>query len=392
MRWYVLFTLLTVSILSSSSFAWSTSFRTNLGGMPAIGRADTLEVFVAEALNRGDLAVADQIIETQSKLDSNAIQWHFSRGIRSVMEISYQQDGQNEENIHRVQIAMEKAIEIGERRLEINPSDSMALFYIGGACGYLGIAQVQGGGGFFKGGSTAKRGFRYHEQLIALCPDFYAAYLGPGMKNLMVSALPWVFKPLLYLLGLSGSEERAEEYLTIAYEKGEGVRFEAGNYLAQLYERRKDWVRSGAIYADLLKRYPYRVGMCAQGLGPLSAEKKYDEVVDRCKGMMRRFENDRREFTRADSISMISIISSAGYSFLRQGKTAEAIGFYENALRNVAYEKLNRWILQWSLGDLYRDQRQIREARESYQRALATAPGKQRNKIQKELDNLPSMQ
>lgn len=76
--------------------------------------------------------------------------------------------------------------------------------------------------------STAKKGFSYHEKLIALCPSFLDAYLGPGLKNLMVSPLPWVFKPLLYLVGLSGTEDKADEYLTIAYEKGQTVHLEAG--------------------------------------------------------------------------------------------------------------------------------------------------------------------
>lgn len=37
------------------------------------------------------------------------------------------------------------------------------------------------------------------------------------------------------------------------------------------------------IYADLLKRYPYRVLICVQSLEPFYASKEYGEVVDRCK-------------------------------------------------------------------------------------------------------------
>jgi tetratricopeptide (TPR) repeat protein len=264
MRSPALITLVVVSILAPALFAKGSVSSNIPPEIQGSSHQDTLEVFVAEALNRGDLALVDRVIALRLKLDSNAIQWHFFQGIRSYVEISYEPDRQNEENLHRVQLAMEKAIEIGERRLEANPTDSMALFYTGGACGYLGIAQIQGGGGFIKAGSTAKRGFNYHEQLMRLCPSFHDAYLGPGMKNLMVSALPWIFKPILYVLGLSGSEEKAEQYLTIAYEKGRRVHLEAGGYLAQLYERRENWDKSQEIYADLYRRYPYRVGMCAQ--------------------------------------------------------------------------------------------------------------------------------
>jgi tetratricopeptide (TPR) repeat protein len=201
---------------------------------------------LAEALNRSDLGLADRILQLQLKRDSNAIQWHFYRGMRSFIEISYDKSKQNEENFDKVRVAMERAVEIGEKRLEINPSDSIALFYTGGAYGYLGMAQLQSGS-MFKAGSTAKKGFKYHEKLIELCPAYYDAYLGPGMKNLMVSAVPWFLKPLLLLLGLTGTEEKAKEYLTIAYDKGRCVHLEAGNYLAQVYERRKEWGKSGAI-------------------------------------------------------------------------------------------------------------------------------------------------
>jgi tetratricopeptide (TPR) repeat protein len=385
----LLFPLVTAALVISSSIARTIPYHADPPVFLVIDGADTLETFVAEALNRSDLAVADKVIETQLRLDSNAIQWHFFRGIRSFIEISYEQDKQNEENFRKVEAAMEKAIEIGEKRIETSPTDSIALFYTGGAYGYLGIAQLSHGG-YFKAGSTAKKGFKYHEKLIELCPGFHDAYLGPGMKNFMVSALPWIFKPILYLLGLTGTEEKAEEYLAIAYEKGKGVHLEAGGYLAQLYERRKDWAKSEAIYADLLRRYPYRVGMCAQGLGPLYWEKKYDEVVERCRGMMKRFENDGHVFTRSDSLWMVSIIWSAGNGLHFQTKEAEAIRCFEDALRNRTYERLNKWRLWWSLGDLYRDQRRIEDARTSYQKALAMAPEKSRKNIQKDLDNLPS--
>ena len=118
---------------------------------------------------------------------------------------------------------------------------------------------------------------------------------------------------------------------------------------------------------------------------------KYDEVVERCREMMKRFENDRHVFTRSDSLWMISIIWSAGNGLRYQSKETEAIGCFENALANRAYERLNKWRLFWSLGDLYRDQRRIHEAREAYYKALAIVPEKYKKNIQKDLDNLPSM-
>lgn len=134
--------LISIAILACSFSSWCNSRCSPPMGLPRFQREDALEIFGAEALNRSDLALADLVIDSQLKKDSSAIQWHFFRGVRSYIEISYEKDRQNEENFRRVQAEMEKVVEIGERRLETNPSDSIALFYIGGACGYLGIAQV----------------------------------------------------------------------------------------------------------------------------------------------------------------------------------------------------------------------------------------------------------
>lgn len=108
--------------------------------------------------------------------------------------------------------------------------------------------------------------------------------------------------------------------------------------------------------------------------------------------MMYRFENDRHVFTRADSLSMLSVITSAGYAYCRQERDSDAIAHYEAALTNKSYKSLNRWRLHWSLGDIYRDPRKTREARNSYEIAQATSPERFRKNLQKELDNLPSIQ
>jgi len=376
-------------IAAISSLSWgSRQAYAAQGQSPTAG--DSLEVVLAEALNRSDLDIADRILQTQLKLDSNAIQWQFFRGMRSFIEISNDKSRQNEENLNRLRVAMERVVEIGEIRLEKNPSDSVALFYTGGAYGYLGIAQLQSGS-MFKAGSTAKKGFKLHEKLIELCPAYYDAYLGPGMKNLMVSAIPWFLKPLLFLLGLTGNEETAKEYLTIAYEKGRSVHLEAGNYLAQVYERRKEWGKSSAIYAELLGRYLYRAGLCAQSLQPLYAENKYEEAAERCKRMMERFERDGHVFTRADSVWMRYVVRSRCSALKHLGKGGEAVELYHQVLRNKSYERLGKWFFHWMLGRLHQDDRRYLEAKECYQKALLDVPEDFRKDIQKALDNLPSM-
>ena len=349
--------------------------------------ADSIAVSIVEAINRNELELAERTIEVQLRNDPKSLQWQFLHGMRYYAELSAGVSP-NKEALARMKESLEKVIKIGEERLHRNPDDLAALFYAGGAYGYLGLARAAEGS-LFSGVRSATRGFNMHEDLIKRCPQCYDAYLGPGAMNLMTSDAPRVLKPILWLFGLSGSAEKAYDYLSAAYEKGKLVRLEAGTYLAQLFERRKEFRRSSELYAELIRQYPMRMGLRAESTSPLWADKRYDDVIALADSAMRIFESGKYSLTRGDSVSVVSILTGCASAYARKGDTTSAINLLEGALQKKEYETVGGWDIHSSLARLYLRQNDTTEAIAHYEEVLSMElPEKTRKRIQETIERL----
>ncbi len=134
---------------------------------------DSTTVAVVEAINRHDLPLADQLIHTELSRNPLSLKWLFLRSMRYYTDI-FAHGIKNTEALAKMKQDAERVIEIGEQRLDNDPRDLTALFYAGGAYGYLGLASAADGSVFSSVGK-AKKGFNYHEDLIELCPQCYDA-------------------------------------------------------------------------------------------------------------------------------------------------------------------------------------------------------------------------
>jgi tetratricopeptide (TPR) repeat protein len=350
---------------------------------------DSIAVSAVEAINRNELELADRIIAAQLAKDSTSLQWLFLRGMRNYAEL-FAVSSFNKDALTKMKEDMETVCQIGEKRLEKSPNDLYALFFTGGAYGYLGIAKVADGS-VFSGVGTAKKGFNMHEDLIELWPECYDAYLGPGMMNLLTSDIPWILKPILWLFGLSGSEEKAYNYLSTAYEKGKLVRLEAGTYLAQLFERRKEFKKSFEIYSQLIQEYPMRIGLRAESTSPLWAEKRYDDVLALTSSTMKMFESKRYSLTRADSAWMPSILINSSRAYKLKGDTTSAIIVLEDFILKEDYLAINKWRIHSSLADFYVLQKDTAKVIASYKAILASdAPDDTKKRVHDALEKIGS--
>jgi tetratricopeptide (TPR) repeat protein len=342
---------------------------------------DSIAVSVIEAINRNEIELAERTIDAQLRNDPNSLEWNFLRGMRYYAELSAR-GSRKKETLAQMKTSLQKVIKIGEERLHRNPDDLTALFYAGGASGYLGLARAVEGS-LFSGVRSATKGFNMHEDLIKRCPQCYDAYLGPGVMNLMTSNAPRVLKPILWLFGLSGSAEKAYDYLSIAYEKGTLVRLEAGTYLAQLFEGRKEYRKSSELYAELIRQYPMRIGLRAESATPLWIEKRYDDIIALADSTMGIFESGKYLFTRGDSVSMVSILTGCASAYGRKGDTTSAINFLEGALRKKDYETTDGWEIHYSLARLYFDQSDTTKAIAHYKEVVsADIPEKMKKHVQ----------
>ena len=386
MRKFSLF-VVGVGFLAFYSFSSSQTGMSHHAQETIVRFDDSASVVVVEAINRHELSLADQIIDAELEKDPASLRWLFLRSIRYYTDI-FGPGVRNTEALAKMRDNAEKVIEIGEERLEKNPMDLDALFYAGGAYGYLGIAMAADGS-MFSGVGKAKKGFNYHEDLIELCPACYDAYLSPGMMNLMTSAAPWFLQPILWVFGLSGTEAKAYEYLSMAFEKGKLVRLEAGTYLAQLYERRKEFRKSYEIYSELLHKYPMRVGLCAESLSPLWRENRYDDILAATGSTMKMFQSGQYSLTRGDSAWMSSIVTLNARAYRDKGDTISAVKVLENFLHAKEYQSIDKWGAHSTLAELYMGQRDTTRAITHYKEILASnVSEKTKKSIQERVEEL----
>lgn len=376
--------LVVLSILCASSSSLVLSQSNNI---QVLGLDDSLAVSAIEAINRNELGVADQIINTQLGKDSTSLQWLFLRGMRHYADL-FAFTSISKDALARMKADMERVSQSGEQRLEKDENDLYALFYTGGAYGYLGIAKAADGS-LFGGVGTAKKGFNMHEDLIELYPECYDAYLGPGMMNLMTSDAPWILKPILWIFGLSGSEDKAYEYLSAAYQKGKLVKLEAGTYLAQLFERRKEFKKSFDTYYALIQKYPMRMGLRAESTSPLWADKRYDDVIALSKDAMDVFESGRFSFTPADSGWMESLFINCSRAYKLKGDTTSAVSVLEDFTHKKSYQPIDKWRAYSSLADFYLTHKDTAKAIYNYQALLAgDAPDDTKKRVQETLGKI----
>jgi tetratricopeptide (TPR) repeat protein len=144
---------------------------------------------------------------------------------------------------------------IGEKLIEKNPRDTVALFFTGAVYGYMGM-YLTIDGDMFKAASIGRKGMDYHEKLINIYPNWNDVYYSEGVFNFYASNVPWWLKPILWILGKSGTESRAEKNLKKVADNGNYAKYAAMEYLMQLYLRQEKFEEAIKLCDELGKEFP----------------------------------------------------------------------------------------------------------------------------------------
>jgi tetratricopeptide (TPR) repeat protein len=144
---------------------------------------------------------------------------------------------------------------IGEKLIEKNPRDTVALFFTGAIYGYIGM-YLTIDGDMFKAASEGKKGMDYHEKLIKMYPKWNDVYYSEGVFNFYASSVPWWLKPILWILGKSGTESKAEVNLKKVADNGNYAKYAAMEFLMQLYLRQEKFDQAIKLCDRLGKEFP----------------------------------------------------------------------------------------------------------------------------------------
>jgi tetratricopeptide (TPR) repeat protein len=179
----------------------------------------------------------------------------------------------------------EKAIEIGEERLQKEPNDKWLLFFVGGAYGYMGTFQAR-----YKNYISAFRngwtGVSLLKQVHAMDPGFVDVLLGLGTYYYWSSRLS---KALWWMPGLGDERETGIRQLQKCIEGGRYTSMPAAGNLLLILLEEKRYEEAIRICEKTLSRYPgnryFLLGMAEAQyrLGDLTeAERLFRLILDLC--------------------------------------------------------------------------------------------------------------
>lgn len=152
--------------------------------------------------------------------------------------------------------ANQKAISLCEKRLSRNNKDQTALYDCGVAyadrAAYLGLVERAK----FETLANARKASEYHSKLARLNPQFYDAYLIPGLYQYVLGSLPGSLKFLLFFAGLSGEKEKGIQAVEATAKWGSRSKQDAKILLAVMYRREKRHDEARRTLMELADAYP----------------------------------------------------------------------------------------------------------------------------------------
>ncbi len=298
------------------------------------------------------------------KQDSLSMKWNFLYAM--VLWRSMHMEGMAEGVEDEFENVMGRVIKVGEDRLANNSQDTVALFYTGAADGFLG-EYYSASGSNFRAVSIGKKALELHKKLLEISPDCYDAYLCLGLFNFYASKVPWYIKPLMWIFGQSGSEEKAEEYLSLVSSKGDMAVYEARETLASLYYKRKDYQRAGELLKSLALQFPGNRLYAAQAMGILYyALQRDSDVIEIGEKTLEGFTDRTHTMTRTDSAWLPYVYADLGLAYSREGSIQKAIENY----REVIDDKMDGRLNPQTRSSVYIDIAHNYEKEQNYENAI----------------------
>lgn len=156
----------------------------------------------------------------------------------------------------QIQKLVERAENLEEARLKVNPKDVDALYARGVTRADFSLYTALIERAWFSALRNAVGARRDHEQVLSLDPNYTDAKLVVGTHLYVLGSLPWSVKVAVAMVGLSGSREKGIQYLyDVANSSGESS-VDAKVVLAVFLRRERRYEESLKIIRSLIQAYP----------------------------------------------------------------------------------------------------------------------------------------
>lgn len=325
--------------------------------------------------------LVDQVLEK----DSMSLKWNYFRGVVLLRSMIAQQDYGEKARFLEI---MDRVVQTGEKRLAENPGDTSALFFTGGAYGFIGMVHAHDHS-YWKAVSVGKKGIEHHEKLITISPNYYDAYLSLAVFHYYASGVPWYVKPILYIIGKNGDEDKAVEYASLVSQKGHLAVAEARYMLYDLGIRRKDYEQAINAIRPLARQFPNNHLYAIRACEILDYTDRYPDVIEIGKTVWDAHHRQHGFQLKNDSVHYVGICYCLGKAYSALGRSREAVEVFEEMIRDSMFVDAHYYIF-YLLGKNYEKENDRENAVRCYRKVIEIDSSSDLAKISKE--RLKSMQ
>ncbi|MGH9435597.1 MAG: tetratricopeptide repeat protein [Terriglobia bacterium] len=152
--------------------------------------------------------------------------------------------------------ALDQAQQLEEERLQHNPKDKEALYWLGVTHSTRTEFLFALERSYFAALREGKRALDVNERLLQIDPNFADAYLVIGIADYAATLLPWYLRMFTSLSGVHANAARGVRELKLASSKGRYTQVDAKTILIMIYERRGEYPSALALLRDLEQEYP----------------------------------------------------------------------------------------------------------------------------------------
>jgi tetratricopeptide (TPR) repeat protein len=170
-----------------------------------------------------------------------------------------------------------RALAVAAVRLKKDPKDVEALYYHGSVLGLRAGYNVTVKRSFRRAIGDANESIKVQRNVIKLDPNYVDAYLSIGLYDYIVDSLPWVWRTLGRLAGLSGSKKRGIERLEMVTRSGKYTADDARVILIGIYTRERQSERALEMITYLANKYQRNYLLGVERAGMLFRMNRVDE-------------------------------------------------------------------------------------------------------------------
>jgi len=209
-----------------------------------------------EAFYNTEWEKAENLFQELMEEDETDPQPHFFSSMMPFWEYFFIE--QNEELAEEFLSRSEKAVNLGEQKLDSSPNDTTMVLLLSGLHGYRSLVAA-GESNYRVAIRSGMTGFTYTRKLLSLNTDRPDARIGRGMFYYMLGSVPSELKWATNIAGLKGDMEQGFEELKKAAESDSYVSNDATMLLMYLYNKEERYEEALSYAEKLTERLPKNV-------------------------------------------------------------------------------------------------------------------------------------